>query len=513
MWQSRALRGRVDNWSSHAAAVGVVALGTVVAWLALPHVGPSSLTMVYLLGVLLVAARFGRGPSVLASVLSVAAFDFFFVPPYLTLRVADTQYLVTFAVMLVVGLLIGTLTVRIRQQADSAGHRERRTAALYAMSRELASLRSVDDLVRAAVGHIGEVFASEVGVFLPGPNGRLVPRADPAATPGGNTSEEEVTRWVYEQSQTAGLWSATLPGARTLYLPLVASRGTIGVLGVRPGQPQAFAAPEQRHLLETFVAQTALAIDRAMLAEEAHGAQLKVESEQLRNALLSSVSHDLRTPLATITGAASGLLEGADRLDAAARRELLQAIHEEAERLNRLVNNLLDMTRLESGAVEVRKDWHSLEEIVGAALARLGGRLGDRPVTTRLAPDLPLVPLDGVLMEQVLINLVDNAVKYTPQGSPIEIAASVDDGHVRLEVADRGPGLPPGDETRVFDKFYRGRLAGTGGGVGLGLTICRGIVEAHGGTISAENRPGGGLVLRVVLPPLDKPPEIRIDDA
>ena len=512
MWQSRALRGRVDDWSSHAAAVGVVALCTVVAWLAFPHLGPSSLTMVYLLAVVLVAARFGRGPSVLASVLSVAAFDFFFVPPYLTLRVADTQYLVTFAVMLGVALVIGTLTVRIRQQADSAGHREQRTAALYAMSRELASLRGVDDLVRAAARHIGKVFASEVGVFLPGPDGRLVPRADPVATPGGNTSEEEVTRWVYEQSQTAGLWSATLPG-RTLYLPLVASRGTIGVLGVRPAQPQAFAAPEQRHLLETFVAQTALAIERAMLAEEAHGAQLKVESERLRNALLSSVSHDLRTPLATITGAASGLLEETDRLDAAARRELLHAIHEEADRLNRLVNNLLDMTRLEAGAVQVRKDWHPMEELVGAALARVGGRLQDRPVMTRLPPDLPLVPLDGVLMEQVLINLLDNVIKHTPPGSPIEIAAVVDDGHVRLEVADRGPGLSPGDETRVFEKFYQAELGGTGRGVGLGLTICRGIVEAHGGRITAENRAGGGLVFRVVLPLQDKPPEIRIDDA
>jgi two-component system sensor histidine kinase KdpD len=227
---------------------------------------------------------------------------------------------------------------------------------------------------------------------------------------------------------------------------------------------------------------------------------------------LSSVSHDLRTPLATITGAASSLLEEMDRLDPAARQELLQAIREEADRLNRLVNDLLDMTRLESGAIQVRKEWHPLEEIVGAALARFGKRLEDRPVTTWLPSDLPLVPLDGVLMGQLLINLLENALKYTPPRTPIEIAASVNNGEVRLEVADRGPGLPPGDEARVFDKFYRGGQTRGGRGVGLGLTICRGIAEAHGGRISAENRPEGGVVFRVALPLAEKPPEVPTDD-
>jgi two-component system sensor histidine kinase KdpD len=461
--------------------------------------------------VVLVATRLGRAPSIVAAVLSVAAFDFFFVPPYLTLTVAQPHYVVTFAVMLVVGLVIGTLTVRVRQQAEAARHRERRTAALYAMSRELARLRRVDDLLRAAVRHIGEVFASEAAAFLPDPDGRLGLRAGQPAF-GEDPSETGVSRWVYEHGEMAGPGTGTLPGARALYLPLVASRGTVGVLGVRPATPHAVAAPEQLHLLETFAAQTALAVERALLADEAQQAHVRVESERLRNSLLSSVSHDLRTPLATITGAASSLLEEAERLDAAARRELLEAIHEEADRLNRLVSNLLDMTRLESGAVQVRKEWHSIEEIVGAALGRLGKRLEGRVVTTRLPRDLPLVPLDGVLMEQVLINLLDNVVKYTPDRSPIEITAAVDDHHARIEVADRGPGLEPGDEARVFDKFYRGRREGTGRGAGLGLTICRGIVEAHGGGITAENRAGGGLVLRVTLPRTEKPPEVRGDD-
>ena len=504
--------GHKTLWYAYAQAVGVVALTTALAWLMFPYFERANLIMVYLLGVVMVAARSGRGPSLLASVLSVATFDFFFVPPYFTFRVADGQYVVTFAVMLVVALVTSTLTVRIRQQAESARERERRTATLYAMSREFARLRDVDDLLSVAVGHIGEVFASEVSVFLPDGSGRLVPRAGSLGTSEGDTSERKVIEWVYKHSQMAGLGTGSLPGARALYLPLVASRGTIGVLGVRPATPQAFTVPEQLHLLETFAAQTALAIERVKLAEEVQQAEFRVESERLRNTLLSSVSHDLRTPLATITGAASSLLEEMDRLDPAARRELLQAIHEEADRLNRLVNDLLDMTRLESGAIEVRKEWHPLEEIVGAALARLGRRLEDRPVTTRLPADLPLVPLDGVLMEQLLINLLENALKHTPPRTPIEIAAAVNNGEVRLEVADRGPGLPPGDEARVFDKFYRGRQAQGGRGVGLGLTICRGIVEAHGGQISAENRPGGGVVFRVALPVGDKAPEILRDD-
>jgi two-component system sensor histidine kinase KdpD len=380
------------------------------------------------------------------------------------------------------------------------------------MSRELASTRGVDALLRIAVRHVGEVFGGEVAVSLPDVTGRLGRRAGSLGSSDADPNEHAVAQWVHDHGQMAGLGSATLPGARALYVPLLGSRGTIGVLGIRPARPQTLAAPEQLHLLETFAAQTALAVERGLLGEEAARTQLQIESERLRNSLLSSVSHDLRTPLATITGAASGLLEGADRLDPAARRELLQAIHEEADRLNRLVNNLLDMTRLESGAVQVRKEWHSLEELVGSALARLAGRLREHPVTTRLPPDLPLVPLDGVLMEQVLINLLDNAVKHTPPGTPIEVSAFAGPGEARIEVADRGPGLLPGDELRVFDKFYRGAPARPGPGVGLGLTICRGIVEAHGGRITAQSRPNGGVAFRVALPLADKPPEIPADD-
>jgi two-component system sensor histidine kinase KdpD len=277
-------------------------------------------------------------------------------------------------------------------------------------------------------------------------------------------------------------------------------------MGVRPPEGQSFEAPEQLHLLETFASQTALAIERASLADEAQAAQVRAEAERLRSSLLSSVSHDLRTPLTAITGAASTLLEPDNGLTAGGRRDLAETIAEEAHRLNRLVQNLLEMTRLEAG-VQIKKEWHPLEEIAGAALSHLDRVLRDHPVQAALPKDLPLVPVDDVLIEQVFINLLENAVKYTPPGTPIEIAASAGAGEVTVEVADRGPGLAPGDVERVFEKFYRGAPGGALG-AGLGLPICRAIVEAHGGRMWAENRTGGGAAFRFTLPISGTPPDM-----
>ncbi len=474
------------------------------------HPSEANRIMRYLQEVAVVAMRCGRGPAMWASLLSVAAFAFFFVPPYPTFAVADMASLVTFSIMLFSSLFIITLTIRLCQQAAAARQRERRTMALYAMSRELASMRSVDDLLQAVARHISAVFESRVALFLPQASGRLSPwqkgpekeRSDAVEramfVPGAR--EEGIAQWVYDHQHMAGLGTTTLPSAEALYLPLVAARGTVGVLGVLPAQPRRLLTPEQGALLETFASQTALALERALLAEEAQQAQLQVETERLRNALLSSVSHDLRTPLTAITGATSTLLEEERRLDAPTRHELLQTAHAEADRLNRLVSNLLAMTRLESGAIQVHKEWQPLEEVVGAALTRLDASLRNRPLTTHLPADLPLVPLDSVLIEQVLINVLDNALKYTPPGSPLALSAWTTDGAVTIEVADQGPGLPPGEEQRVFDKFYRVQRPGTSSGAGLGLTICRGIIAAHGGHIWAENRSGGGTALRFTLP-------------
>jgi two-component system sensor histidine kinase KdpD len=356
-------------------------------------------------------------------VLSVAAFDFFFVLPRFSFAITDLEYLVTFIVMLLVALVISTLTVRLRQQAEAARHRERRTAALYALSRELASTRDIDGLLQAAARHLHEVFESQVSLLLPDATGHL--RQWDAGADGQSqglgsqalfaldTKEHAVAQWVYEHRQMAGLGTATLPSAEALYVPLLGTRGAVGVLGVRPASPRRLLAPEQIHLLETFASQTALGIERATLAGEAQQAQVQVATERLRNSLLSTVSHDLRTPLTAIAGAASGLLEENAPLDTSTRHELCRTIAEEAHRLNRLVNNLLDMTRLESGAIEVHKEWQPLEEVGGAALTRLETQLHDRPLNTHFPADLLLVPLDGVLIEQVLLNLLDNAVKYT----------------------------------------------------------------------------------------------------
>jgi two-component system sensor histidine kinase KdpD len=358
-----------------------------------------------------------------------------------------------------------------------------------------------------ALRHAVEAVGSQVTMLLPDADGRLAVRAAqplPAVT---DATELAVAQWVYEHREMAGRGTTTLPGAKALYFPLVGSRGAVGVMGVRPPDSQSFEAPEQLHLLETFASQTALALERAILAEEAQLAQLRVEAERLRSSLLSSVSHDLRTPLTSITGAASTLLEADNGLTDASRRDMVETIAEEANRLNRLVQNLLEMTRLEAG-VQIKKEWHPLEEVVGAALARLDRPLRHHRVEAVLPKDLPLVPLDDVLIEQVFINLLENAAKYTPPGTLIEIGAMAGDGQVTVEVADRGPGLLPGDLERVFEKFYRGTPSGDARGAGLGLAICRAIVEAHGGRIWAENRVGGGALFRFTLPIDGTPPRL-----
>lgn len=501
---------RQRRWPPYLWAAGIVAIASGVAWVAFPVLELANLIMIYLLGIVVVAMRHGRGPSLLASLLSVAAFDFFFVPPYFTFAVVDVRYAITFLVMFVVALVISGLTVRMRAQAAAARQREQRTSALYAMSRELASTRGVDALLRIAARHTVEVFRCQVVLLLPETGGRLVPRNGVAAQFEPDASELAVSQWAYEHRQPAGLGTDTLPGASALYLPLLGSRGPVGVLGVRPPTPHAFDSPDQLHQLETFANQTALAIERAQLADESQEARLRIEAERLRSTLLSSVSHDLKTPLAAITGAAGTLLEEGARLDPGTREELLQSVYEEADRLTRLVQNLLEMTRLESGALELRKEWHSMEEVIGAALSRLKKRLGDRPVYTRVPPDLPLVAMDDVLIEQVLLNLLDNALKYTPSGSPISITATATDQAVYVEVADHGPGLPPGEETRIFEKFYRAS-APTSRGTGLGLAICRGVIRAHGGRIWAQNLPEGGVAFFFSLPITEAPPAVVTD--
>jgi two-component system sensor histidine kinase KdpD len=484
--------------------IGVVLVVTTVSLLVRDHVQTIDIAMLYLLGVVLVSSRLGQGPSLLASLLGIATFDFCFVPPYFTFAVADARYVLTFSVMLVIAVVMSRLTVRIRQQAEAAREREERTAALYALSRELASVRKEDDIVRAAVRHLRNTFGADVLVLTPSDDGGVGPhRALEGATL--DDKERGVAQWTFDHGEMAGAGTSTLPAARWLYLPLQSSERTVGVVAVRPDDPRRFQDPVQRQLLETFARQVAASLDRVRLAGASQRARVEAEAERLRTSLLTSLSHDLRTPLAGIESAAGGLLEDGAAPSPERRRELAQTILEESRRMNRMVANLLDMVRLESGALQVQKEWQPLEEVIGLALIRLDELLAGRQVITTLQPDLPLVPIDGLLIEQVIVNLVENALEYAPGGTPIEISAQAGPQVVTVEVADRGPGLPAGEENRIFEKFYRTREQTPGGGAGLGLTISRGIVEGHGGRIWAENRRGGGAVFRFTLP-LEGPP-------
>jgi two-component system sensor histidine kinase KdpD len=511
------------DWNGYAASVGTIMLITATGYLArtlYPPFAEANLIMAYLVVVMGLALRFGHGPSILASVLGVLAFDFFFVPPFLTFAVSNTQYLLTFAALLVVALVVSTLTVRLQQQADAARQRERHTAALYAMSRDLANVRDTGQLLRTALRHLHETFDGQVVVLLPiTSTNRLQPWGHITGWWGEGVESRVVfvpdehdlgvAQWVYEHRQMAGVGTSTLPAAQGLYVPLRGTQGAVGVLGLKPTQPHRMLAPDQMHLLETFANQTALALERARLADEANHQRVQAETERLRSTLLSTVSHDLRTPLASITGAASALADPDMALPPATRQELAQSISDEAERLNRLLTNLLDMTRLEAGVVKVAKDWQPLDEVIGAALQRLEHTLRDHPVTVELPPGLTLVPLDAVLIGQVLANLLDNAAKYAPPDSPITISAVVDTQEVTVAVADRGSGIAPDDEQRVFEKFYRGRSVNGASGSGLGLAISKGIITVHGGWIWAENQPGGGTIVRFTLPLEGTPPQLQ----
>ncbi len=498
-------RLKAPHLPSYAAAVALPALATGLALLLFGRDQLPDVVMIYLLGIMLVASRLGFGASIFAAFASVAAFDFFFVPPYLTFAVADFKHATTFAVMFVVAVVISGLTQRVRNQATAARERELRTAGLYALTRELSAAQGTSQVIQAAASQIEKVFRCGVSVFTQGPAGGLT-RAYASPSIGAPSERDlSISQWVWTNQREAGLGTTTLPGGKALCLPLPASLGIVGVLGLQPEDLERFSQLAQRRQVDAFAAQMGLALERAKLAEEAEVARREIETEQLRSSLLSSVSHDLRTPLAVITGATGTVLQGGTSMTEAIRQDLLKTVLEEAERLNRLIRNLLDMTRLESGAVKVKKEWLPLEEVVGGALNRMESRLGTREVRVDLPSDLPLVPCDAVLLEQALINLVENAVKYSD--GEIEIRAFFAEKEMAVEVNDRGPGIPPGEEERIFDKFHRTSYEGGREGVGLGLTICRAIVSVHGGKIWAINRDRGGATFRFTLP-LDGPPPL-----
>lgn len=481
----------------YALAAAGVTLCTALAGLFFPYLTFTSLVMLYLFTVVVVSSTLSRGPAFFSAGASVGAFAFVFVPEYWSFRIANPEYALTIIVMLVVSSLISELTARVRYQAKVARRQERQTAALYDMSQHLSAADSLATLVDLAVEHVGRVFDARVSLLLPDAENELKVVAGPALPE--DVREAMVARWVFRHGHTAGAGTGTLPAVRALYVPLIAPQKPVGVLRLELPEPGHPAASEDLPLLESLARQLGLALEREKLLKETRRAQVDIEAERMRNILLSSVSHDLKTPLTVIAGSASTLLEGQDNLEAAVKTELIQTIYEEAKRLDRLVRNLLEMSRLQSGQVTLHREWHVLEEVLGSALHQLEPQLQDRPVKIDLAPDLPLLNLDALLLERVFINLLDNALKYTPEGTPLEISARLAEGEVLVEVADRGPGLPPEALGRIFEKFFQGS-PGAGRGVGLGLSICRSIVEIHGGRIWGANRPGGGAVLSFTLP-------------
>ncbi|MEC4774713.1 sensor histidine kinase KdpD [Burkholderia cenocepacia] len=489
----------------YAYAAAICAAITVVASVVSGRLDLTNLVMLYLLGVVFSAVRLGRGPGVLQSFLSVAAFDFFFVPPRMSFSVSDTQYLLTFFGMLLTSLVISHLTSTLTRQASVAQRRERRTGAIYAMARELGAALTTEQIVEIGSRHVGEVFRARVAFLLPDSADQVrqkIEEPDAAITLTGAELDSDVGQWVYDQQKPAGRGTDTLPATAALYLPLKAPMRTRGVLAVASREPRELEVPEQQRMLDAFAAQIALALERVHYVEIARDALVNMESERLRNSLLSAISHDLRTPLTTIVGFSSMLANGraaAQAGDAAAagrlaqrEGELVDAIHDEALRMTGIVTNLLDMARLQAGSLQLKRQWSLLEETVGAALAACRRVLARHPARVALPADLPLLQMDAVLMERLFTSLFENAAKYTPPDTSLDIGAErvTEDGQpfIRVHVDDHGPGLPAGMETRIFDKFTRGEKESATPGIGLGLAICRAIVEAHGGKIGALNR-------------------------
>ncbi len=485
-------------------AIALCAVITVVAMQWLMAFEAANLVMLYLLGVVIIALLYGRWPSVLATVINVVSFDLFFVAPRGTLAVSDVQYLLTFGVMLTVGLLIGNLTAGVRYQARVARYREQRTRHLYEMSKALAVGRSREDIAATSERFIASTFQARSQLLLPDETLRLTPLTKPAAA---ITWDDAIARWSFDKGQPAGAGTDTLPGVPYQILPLKSATRTWGLLVVEPANLRQLMIPEQQRLLETFTLLVASALERLALTASEEQARLNSERESLRNSLLAALSHDLRTPLTVLFGQAEILT-----LDLASEgsKHAPQAneIRQHVLNTTRLVNNLLDMARIQSGGFNLHKEWLTLEEVVGSALRMLEPGLGGRHIQLALPDPLLLVHVDGPLFERVLINLLENAVKYAGAQAQIGITADVDPHTLVLEVWDNGPGIPTGQEQAIFDKFARGNKESAIPGVGLGLAICQAIVEVHGGTISAATRPQGGACFRVTLP-RETPPELE----
>ena len=481
-------------------ALAVVAVITGLCWLTRSVFRIEEQVLIYLMGVLVTAARLTRRDAALAALASVATFDFFFVPPVFAFAPTDLHHLVTLAAFLATSLIVSGYAASVRAHAASAQDRERRTSALYALSRALSAKGDVSGVTDIATREVRDLLGVDAAVFLSAEGDSLEAVAGTGTVLAGSEAERQVARWVLSNAMPAGHGTTSFSASFALHLPLAAAGGVRGVLSVATGALRAPLSPGRREFLDALAALTAVALERAVLVEDAERARLAVETERTRSALLSAISHDLRTPLASITGALGALLAPSSGLTDDARRRLLVASHGESERLGRLVANLLDLARVEAGGCVAPKEWFPLEELIASAMERVQPRLEGRRVDLDVPEEVIQLRVDGVLVEQVVENLLANAAKHTPPGSPIELRVRSEPNRVLLEVLDRGPGIAPEELERIFEGFHRAPASRAAEGTGLGLALCRAVVRAHSGRIWAENREGGGAAFRLVLP-------------
>lgn len=495
---------RHSSLGQYVVALLAVGLVTLIDLYLLPVIGYRAAGLSELFVVLLIAVFVGRGPALMASLITAVSWNFLFIPPRFTLTISLFEDAILFLMYFFTALIAGNLTARLRTQERLARHRAERTQALYALTRDIAAAVTLDDVVSSAVRQFGQVFDADVAIFLRSASGRLIEDAHPTSTLNVSERDFSVATWAFQNRRPAGKSTGTLALADARYMPLLTPNGPVGVIAIRERQSTP-PTVEQEAMLETFVSQVALGIEREFLDEAAAQSAMLRESERLHATVLNSISHELRTPIAAILGAADNLAE--QKVDETTSAMLLRDIQDAATRLNRLVANLLDISRLESGRLALKLEWSDVSDLIGVALDNLEPRLAGHPVQLDVPPDLPLIQIDFVLMEQVLVNILDNAATHTPTGTPIVISARADTGSMLIVVTDRGPGLA-GEGDRLFEKFYRGPAAASGG-TGLGLAIVKGLVEAHGGTIRADNAPGGGARFEIRLPMTTTAPPVQ----
>lgn len=487
-------------WLKYVFGLFLIVAGTILGHLVRTFFDPTNIIMIYLLCVTVSAVFWGLGPSVFVAIAGVLTFDFFFVPPHHTFAVDDTQYFFTFIALLAVGVIISYLTSRTRRQTEEAMRKEKETSALYTLGHDLAIASSLDSYIKAITRRIRETFGYHVMILLPDEKNakNLHPYTDNPDISVGNTDYTEAQK-TFKRFNEDKRDINLLSHSESQYLPLITARGIIGVMTLRDSETSIELSSEQEQLLKAYIDLAAVAIEGIVLADQARNAQVIQETEKLQNALLNAISHDLKTPLVSVIGVLSSLQEEGMHLDENAKENLIQVAREEADKLNHLISNLLDESRIEAGVIKIAKQPSEVQDLVGAALEQLGVRASKRKFEIEIPPEVPFFSVDVGLIVQALVNVIDNALKYSPPNTPIEIKVYPMDEQLQIEIIDQGVGIPPQDIDRVFDKFYRIQRPDNVSGTGMGLSISKGIIEAHGGYIEANNRSGGGTVIRITL--------------